>query len=202
MTKSTTAHDSSNPTYSSWSAMRSRCTNPNHKSFAAYGARGVTVCPRWLSSFETFLADMGERPSRDHTLDRYPDPRGNYEPGNVRWATRAEQLRNRTDNVRLTLDGRTMCAKDWAAELNVPAPTIYSRVVRGYSDAEALSVVDLPPNTRPQDGEQNSSSKLTEAAVREIRASSEPGLVLAKRYGVSGGTIAFVRQRKTWRYVV
>lgn len=82
------------PAYESWSAMIQRCTNPNRPSYKKYGAIGVTVCARWLESFEAFHEDMGDRPTGT-TLDRFPDPNGNYEPGNTRWATSTEQARNR-----------------------------------------------------------------------------------------------------------
>ena len=75
------------PTYHSWAAMLHRCTEVGHR--AAYGERGISVCDRWRH-FESFLADLGERPTLAHTLSRYLDS-GNYEPGNVEWATLAEQ---------------------------------------------------------------------------------------------------------------
>ena len=80
--------------YSSWEHMKQRCLNKNHKHYAYYGGRGVSICDRWLHSFENFLADMGPKPSAKHTLDRWPDPYGNYEVKNCRWATRKEQSRN------------------------------------------------------------------------------------------------------------
>ena len=79
------------PTYRSWQAMRWRCNNPNSKKYSAYGGAGIKVCRRWEQSFLAFVEDMGLRPSKDHTLDRYPDAKGNYRPGNVRWATKSEQ---------------------------------------------------------------------------------------------------------------
>lgn len=88
------------PTYESWSAMKSRCNNPNHDSWKNYGGRGITVCDRWLHSFENFLADMGERPE-GKTLDRFPNRDGNYEPSNCRWATVAEQNANRRNQHQL-----------------------------------------------------------------------------------------------------
>lgn len=81
------------PTWKSWRAMIDRCTRPGHKSWHRYGGRGIRICDRWRASFTDFLADMGERPE-GMTLDRYPDPDGNYEPGNCRWATPAQQRAN------------------------------------------------------------------------------------------------------------
>jgi hypothetical protein len=80
------------PTYNSWRAMKTRCSNPEHDKWLEYGGRGIRVCARWKRSFSAFLFDMGERPD-GATLDRI-DPDGNYKPGNCRWATPWEQRAN------------------------------------------------------------------------------------------------------------
>ena len=81
------------PTHESWNAMMQRCTNPKHVAFGRYGGAGIVVCERWSRSFAAFVEDMGIRPD-GLTLDRIDSTRG-YEPGNVRWASRREQNRNK-----------------------------------------------------------------------------------------------------------
>lgn len=84
------------PEYSVWSAMIQRCTNPKNAQYKWYGARGISVCERWLK-FDNFLSDIGNRPSPELEIDRI-DNDGNYEPGNVKWSTRKEQMNNMRRN--------------------------------------------------------------------------------------------------------
>jgi hypothetical protein len=87
------SHPTINPAYSSWIAMKSRCTNPKTKDYIYYGARGIKVCDRWLHSFPNFLEDMGEKP-KNMTIDRINN-NCNYEPGNCKWSTMKEQALNK-----------------------------------------------------------------------------------------------------------
>jgi len=121
----------------SWVAMRQRCTNPNHKNWKHYGGRGIRICERW-NSYAAFLEDMGARPV-GKTLDRYPNPDGNYEPGNCRWATPTEQARNMRRNLRLTLNGVRLTAVEWEELREFPDGTLHRRKRAGWSDERALS---------------------------------------------------------------
>jgi hypothetical protein len=86
--------------YTVWQAMRKRCMSPQCAQYGDYGGRGIMVCERWMQ-YENFLADMGRRPSSAHSLDRFPDVNGNYEPGNCRWATSKQQRANQRKRARL-----------------------------------------------------------------------------------------------------
>ncbi len=83
-----------NPEFAAWSAMKARCLNPKHPAYQSYGGRGITVAPEWVHDFKAFLAHVGKRPGPTYSLDRINSD-GNYEPGNVRWASLSEQNRNK-----------------------------------------------------------------------------------------------------------
>lgn len=117
------------PLYYVWAAMIQRCHLPTNKSFGRYGARGVSVCPEWRQSFTTFAAYVGSRPD-GMTLDRI-NSAGNYEPGNVRWATPTEQARNTRRNHMHTMNGETRCLAEWCELLNEPWTTVKKRVAAG-----------------------------------------------------------------------
>lgn len=129
------------PEYEAWVAMRKRCTRRWHKSWPRYGGRGIAVCERW-SDFLNFLADMGRRPSPEHSLDRI-DNDGNYEPSNCRWATAKTQRRNSDGPSRtLTAFGKSQRLADWCVEFHVHPATLASRLRRGVSVEDALTMRD------------------------------------------------------------
>jgi hypothetical protein len=112
------------PEYRSWQTMKNRCSNPRARDWAYYGGRGITVCKEWIDSFETFLRDMGRRPSPTHTLDRIDGDSG-YCAANCRWATRRTQARNRAYTRDVTWVGVTLKVWQWAERLHVRASTIH-----------------------------------------------------------------------------
>lgn len=99
--------------------MIERCYTETADNFKYYGGRGIKVCDRWLESFENFFADMGLKPSPKHSIDRFPDKKGNYEPSNCRWATQKEQANNTTRNVVYEYQGKSMNQSQWAEYLGV-----------------------------------------------------------------------------------
>lgn len=138
--------------YKIWERMVSRCHNPDDAAFDRYGARGITVCDRWRTSFETFLADVGTRPSDSHSMDRYPNNDGNYEPANCRWATDTQQGRNKRNNNLLTHDGKTLSVSEWAEILGITREMIRGRLNRGWDVGRSLTT---KPDRRRQPNYKN-----------------------------------------------
>jgi hypothetical protein len=121
-----------------WASMKGRCTNPNHPNYRYYGGRGIVVCDRWMHSFRAFLADMGPRPSKDHSLDRI-DNDGPYSPENCRWATRKTQQRNSGRAGRIEYQGRIVSYIELAEILQMRWGTIYQRIRAGWSIEEIIA---------------------------------------------------------------
>lgn len=125
------------PTYNSWAAMLDRCLKPRHKSYKDYGGRGISVCDRWVRSFEAFLEDMGIRPE-SATIGR-KNNEGNYCKENCQWETMNQQMRNRRDNRMLQMGGITKTMVDWAEETGIAQDTIGHRLGAGWSVEKALT---------------------------------------------------------------
>lgn len=126
------------PEYRVWARVIQVCTNPANPKYTDYGGRGIRVSEAWRASFETFLSDVGPRPSALHSLDRV-DNDGPYAQGNCRWATRSEQQNNKRSNHLLTYQGATRTLAEWAAIYNLPKSLLGARVRAGWTDEEALT---------------------------------------------------------------
>ena len=113
-------------TYDVWKSMKRRCTNPSASDFARYGAKGISVCERWATSFKTFLADMGLKPD-GYSIDRI-DGNGNYEPANCRWVPLAKQNSNKRTNHVIEFAGKTMTLSDWAREIGTSQAVLSWRI--------------------------------------------------------------------------
>lgn len=118
--------------------MIARCTDDANNRYRRYGRRGISVCARWAESFDAFVGDVGFRPSPGHQIDRINND-GNYEPGNVRWATRQEQQRNKSDNRLITHNGETLTLIEWAEKTHIGVTTLWSRMRRGWTEKRALT---------------------------------------------------------------
>ncbi len=123
-----------------WMQMLARCHNPRSNEWQHYGGRGIAVCQRWRDSFESFLADMGGRPSRAHSIDRIDNTLG-YEPGNCRWATRTEQNRNKRTNRFLSIGGVRKTIAEWSEVSGLSRDTIKSRLSYGWKESDVLRPV-------------------------------------------------------------
>lgn len=118
--------------YTTWSGIKDRCFNTNYKKYKDYGGRGITVCDRWIDSYDNFLKDMGRAPSQKHTIER-ENVNGNYEPSNCRWATMKEQQNNRRNNRMIEFNGLTMTLSQWCSKLNINYKRTQSRLNLGWS---------------------------------------------------------------------
>jgi hypothetical protein len=145
--KASTHGMSRTPEYAAWIGIRNRCYNPNIDSYPNYGGRGISVCERWINSFENFYSDMGPRPSEGHSIDRM-DANGNYEPSNCRWATLTEQNRNLRRNHRITVGGVTLCVAAWAERTGISAGTIHRRMRYGWCPTKCVLLPTLSPKMK------------------------------------------------------
>ncbi len=118
-------------TYRIWAGMIARCTRPATQHYPRYGGSGITVCERWMK-FENFLADMGPRPPKK-TLDRFPNKRGGYEPGNCRWATTTQQARNTSRNRVVDYLGRAVTLAELSELTGIAATTLSARARLGWT---------------------------------------------------------------------
>ena len=124
-------------TYRTWCHMKERCDNPRCERYSRWGGRGITYDPRW-SSFENFLADMGEKPKGRYSIDRI-DNDGNYSKANCRWATDDQQANNNEHPKLLTYVGITQSVTRWAKQIGMSRLTLSDRLRRGWAVEKAIT---------------------------------------------------------------
>ncbi|HBM7586585.1 TPA: hypothetical protein LZ306_003371 [Enterobacter bugandensis] len=139
----TTHGHKTTPEYRAWAALKQRVTNPNSDRYDSYGRRGITVCERWLNSFEHFYSDMGDRPSSKHSIDRIDVNKG-YFPENCRWATSKEQARNRRTNVIIETPDGDMCIAEAASRYELPYHILQRRLAKGMTSFDAIAMPYKP----------------------------------------------------------
>ncbi len=174
--------------YASWRSMINRCLDPKNEKYPDYGARGISVCDRWLeknNGFKNFFVDMGSRPNKNRTLDRI-DNDGNYEPSNCRWATKRVQSRNKRNNVWYDHSGRKKVLKDWAKYFKVNSSSLYEMLQRGKTFNE---VYDYYITEKPK--------KLIKYKGMKMNLSG-----WARFFGVCGSTLSErIRKGQTMNYI-
>lgn len=194
------------PLYETWRGIKRRCLNPSVAGYKRYGALGVNICDRWKRSFLLFLEDVGERPSQSHSLDRYPNPCGNYEPGNVRWATAEEQANNKRAFSRDPISDSDVCSMyasgmsmiEIAGSLGCSITPVKTRLERNGVEVSHQNTHKNKPR-----GARNHKAKLAEHQVREILSlrGKIGSRAIAKRFNVSRSAIQFILHGKNWAHL-
>ena len=139
VTKANTTHgECGSVEYRAWAQLKSRCLYKSNKRYEDYGGRGITVCERWLNSFENFFEDMGVRPE-GLTLDRIEND-GNYEPGNCRWADSETQGSNKRNSRLITYGGETLTHAQWGRRLGGGHSFVHNRLRLGWAEEDTVTV--------------------------------------------------------------
>jgi hypothetical protein len=139
MATSKLRHGMSNTkTHNIWRGILKRCQSEGCEAFKHYGGRGIKVCDRW-QTFENFLADMGECPTGNYSVER-KDCNGHYEPNNCIWLLRSKQSENTRRSLKFTINGETKCLSAFARERGLRVGLVYDRITKlGWSIEKALS---------------------------------------------------------------
>jgi hypothetical protein len=162
--------------------IKKRCYNKNCKEYHRYGGRGITMYSEWIDNYKLFeeyiLTNLGPRPTNKHELDRYPDNDKGYFPQNLRWATRTENNRNKSNNVLITFNGKIKTLSEWSEIFKIRPETIQLRIKRGWTDDKLFSST----STKKFDEENIKNIKLDISNGNSIRT-------LAKKYNTARTTI-------------
>lgn len=178
-----------------WRGMKRRCYSPKCAKYPRYGGRGIRVCDRWLESFDNFLADMGPRPSPEHSIDRI-DNDGNYEPSNCRWATREEQQRNTSRARMITIGGRSAPLAEWEKLSGMGRDAVRARLRRGWSPEEALGRDGRVPRRAERIGGWGRLSAQQVSAIRRRYEAGERQVDLARDFGISQTYVSAIVRRE------
>jgi hypothetical protein len=172
------ANSTHTPEYRSWIGMRARCHSKRSTQYKWYGARGIKVCSKWRYSFKAFLADVGLKPSSQHSLDRINNNKG-YSPSNVRWATKREQMLNTRHNKIIEYRGVRMPMIKLAELTNVKYMLLYKRIVMRKWPVEK-AVFTPAADVKPSLVAYRGSTKSISAWARKL---GFPAFILATRLG-------------------
>lgn len=188
-------------TYNSWASIKNRCNNPNDTHFSDYGGRGIKVCDRWLGEhgFENFLADMGERLSKDYSIDSI-DVNGDYCPENCRWATSKEQANNKRNNLIIEHEGEIRTLPEWCDYFGVDITRARKRYYRGLPFEKIFQKERLP--------QLGSKGGLSDDEVRFVRNYTGKVKTLMESFNqtygkiISEGMCYSIRSNKSYKNVI
>ena len=127
--------------YHTWLDIKGRCHNQRNHSFARYGGRGIKVCDEWRESFISFYKHVSELPhygEDGYSIDRI-DNNGNYEPGNVRWATVQTQSRNKRNTIHVSILGKEKTIPELSDETGIKYATLLFHQKRGDLEEYVIS---------------------------------------------------------------
>lgn len=187
------ARDAIQQTRGIWRGMKQRCLNPKSSAFRYYGGRGISICQRWLDSFDNFLADMGPRPS-GLSIDRI-DNDGNYEPGNCRWATSRQQaLNQRVGSPVRTNAEATHCVHGHP----LSGDNVYRTDRGGRHCIQCQRDINVGYRKRRRIRENRPSTRLSPETVNAIRADPRSSSKVAKDHGISAVHVRAIKRGYRW----
>lgn len=213
------------PTYRAWCAIKRRCYNTRDEQYKNYGARGIKMYKDWVSSFETFYKEIGEKPGPEYSIDRINND-GNYEPGNCRWAIKKEQCANRRNTVKIEYNGKKEVLSELCEKLGLDKDLVRDRIKKsGWSIHKAMSEPVMKKEetilyakkkraekfkngellyTNAARGENSHWSKVKEWQVIELRERFKQGVSaqkLSEEYDIPKTTIYNIVRRVSWKHI-